>query len=85
MAKGVEDCAFYRWSRLTSLNEVGGDPSVFSVDAEEFLAALPAAALAQAGHDTHHDPQPPVQADQTPATAAGAMAPCRACPSNAGS
>lgn len=38
------------------------------------LAALPAAALAQAGHDTHHDPQPPVQADQTPATAAGAMA-----------
>ena len=32
MAKGVEDCAFYRWSRLTSLNEVGGDPSVFSVD-----------------------------------------------------
>ena len=27
MAKGVEDCAFYRWSRLTSLNEVGGDPS----------------------------------------------------------
>ena len=33
MAKGVEDCAFYRWSRLTSLNEVGGDPSVFAVDA----------------------------------------------------
>ena len=31
MAKGVEDCAFYRWSRLTSLNEVGGDPSVFAV------------------------------------------------------
>lgn len=30
MAKGVEDCAFYRYSRLTSLNEVGGDPSVFS-------------------------------------------------------
>ncbi|MGA8847418.1 MAG: malto-oligosyltrehalose synthase, partial [Nocardioides sp.] len=27
MAKGVEDCAFYRYSRLTSLNEVGGDPS----------------------------------------------------------
>ena len=31
MAKGVEDCAFYRYSRLTSLNEVGGDPSVFAV------------------------------------------------------
>ncbi|GEP32308.1 malto-oligosyltrehalose synthase [Nocardioides szechwanensis] len=31
MAKGVEDTAFYRYSRLTSLNEVGGDPGVFCV------------------------------------------------------
>ena len=31
MAKGVEDCAFYRSSRLTSLNEVGADPGVFAV------------------------------------------------------
>ena len=48
MAKGVEDCAFYRWSRLTSLNEVGGDPAVFAVDAGEFheLMAAPAARLA---------------------------------------
>ncbi|MEI5673141.1 MULTISPECIES: malto-oligosyltrehalose synthase [unclassified Nocardioides] len=36
MAKGVEDCAFYRYSRLTSLNEVGGDPSVFSLDVAGF-------------------------------------------------
>ncbi|GGO73154.1 malto-oligosyltrehalose synthase [Nocardioides deserti] len=36
MAKGVEDCAFYRYSRLTSLNEVGGDPSVFSLDPATF-------------------------------------------------
>ncbi len=36
MAKGVEDCAFYRYPRLTSLTEVGGDPSVFAVSAEEF-------------------------------------------------
>ena len=36
MAKGVEDNAFYRWSRLTSLNEVGGDPSIFSVTPAEF-------------------------------------------------
>ncbi len=36
MAKGVEDCAFYRWSRLTSLNEVGGDPSEFSLPVPEF-------------------------------------------------
>jgi (1->4)-alpha-D-glucan 1-alpha-D-glucosylmutase len=28
MAKGVEDTTFYRWNRLVSLNEVGGDPSV---------------------------------------------------------
>ena len=26
MAKGVEDTAFYRWSRLAALNEVGGEP-----------------------------------------------------------
>lgn len=38
MAKGVEDSAFYRWSRLTSLNEVGGDPSVFALDPDTFHA-----------------------------------------------
>ena len=26
MAKGLEDTAFYRYHRLTSLNEVGGAP-----------------------------------------------------------
>lgn len=30
MAKGVEDTAFYRFTKLTSLTE-GGDPSVFSL------------------------------------------------------
>lgn len=40
MAKGVEDCAFYRYSRLTSLNEVGGDPSIFSVTPAQFHAAM---------------------------------------------
>lgn len=39
MAKGVEDTAFYRYSRLGSLTEVGGDPSVFAVTVEEFHAA----------------------------------------------
>ncbi|HVF05771.1 MAG TPA: malto-oligosyltrehalose synthase [Frankiaceae bacterium] len=29
MAKGVEDTAFYRYTRLASLNEVGGSPAVF--------------------------------------------------------
>lgn len=40
MAKGVEDCSFYRWSRLTSLNEVGGDPSVFALGPDVFHAAM---------------------------------------------
>ena len=42
MAKGVEDTSFYRWSRLTSLNEVGGDPSVFAVDVDDFHDAMAA-------------------------------------------
>ncbi|WP_112234742.1 malto-oligosyltrehalose synthase [Kocuria sp. BT304] len=36
MAKGVEDTAFYRWTKLTSLTEVGGDPSIFSLTPEQF-------------------------------------------------
>ena len=59
MAKGVEDCAFYRSSRLTSLNEVGGDPSVFSMSPGEFHTALrhrqrvwPVAMTASSTHDT---------------------------------
>ena len=35
MAKGVEDTAFYRWLRLTSLNEVGGDPAHLGVPVQE--------------------------------------------------
>ncbi|GAA1477689.1 hypothetical protein GCM10009623_21350 [Nocardioides aestuarii] len=59
MAKGVEDQSFYRWSRLTSLNEVGGDPSVFSVSPADFHAAMavrqaerPTAMTAASTHDT---------------------------------
>jgi len=26
MAKGLEDTAFYRYNRLVSVNDVGGDP-----------------------------------------------------------
>jgi (1->4)-alpha-D-glucan 1-alpha-D-glucosylmutase len=36
MAKGVEDTAFYRWTRLIALNEVGGDPDRFGVTPGEF-------------------------------------------------
>jgi (1->4)-alpha-D-glucan 1-alpha-D-glucosylmutase len=39
MAKGVEDTAFYRYFRLSGLNEVGGDPSRFGLPAEEFHRA----------------------------------------------
>jgi len=59
MAKGVEDCAFYRTSRLTSLCEVGGDPAQWSVSVEEFHAAMaerqrswPQAMTTTSTHDT---------------------------------
>ncbi len=39
MAKGVEDTAFYRYCRLISLNDVGGDPSRFGIDVARFHAA----------------------------------------------
>ncbi|MFV0462263.1 MAG: malto-oligosyltrehalose synthase [Nostocoides sp.] len=59
MAKGVEDCAFYRTSRLTSLTEVGADPSVFAVPVAAFHAAMavrqehwPEAMTAASTHDT---------------------------------
>jgi (1->4)-alpha-D-glucan 1-alpha-D-glucosylmutase len=38
MAKAVEDTAFYRWFRLASLNEVGGDPLRFGIVPEELHA-----------------------------------------------
>ncbi len=59
MAKGVEDTAFYRHTRLGSLTEVGGDPSVFSISVPEFhlaqerrLASWPHAMTALSTHDT---------------------------------
>lgn len=35
-AKGIEDTAFYNYTRLLSLNEVGGDPSRFGNSVETF-------------------------------------------------
>lgn len=59
MAKGVEDCAFYRSTRLTSLNEVGADPDLFSVTPAQFHEAMtlrqqhrPHAMTALTTHDT---------------------------------
>ncbi|WP_250006947.1 malto-oligosyltrehalose synthase [Actinoplanes sp. M2I2] len=36
MAKGVEDTAFYRWTRFTARNEVGNDPVDFGVGPDDF-------------------------------------------------
>ena len=59
MAKGVEDTAFYRWTRLTSLTEVGGEPSEFAVHPERFhqlqalrLASMPHTMTTLSTHDT---------------------------------
>jgi (1->4)-alpha-D-glucan 1-alpha-D-glucosylmutase len=58
-AKGIEDTAFYRWPRLVSLNEVGGDPDRFGVPAAEFhgaagrlAAGWPATMTTLSTHDT---------------------------------
>ncbi len=40
MAKGVEDTAYYRWTRFVALNEVGGDPDRFGLPLAEFHQAL---------------------------------------------
>ncbi|MDE2483504.1 MAG: malto-oligosyltrehalose synthase, partial [bacterium] len=57
-AKGIEDTAFYRFVRLLSLNEVGGDPRRFgsTIDAfhrfnERRAAEHPLGMLATATHD----------------------------------
>jgi len=36
MAKGVEDTVFYLYNRFISLNEVGGDPSLFGISLDAF-------------------------------------------------
>ncbi|MFD1214012.1 malto-oligosyltrehalose synthase, partial [Arthrobacter sp. GCM10027362] len=59
MAKGVEDTAFYRYTALTSLTEVGADPSIPALEPFELHAALirrqqeqPLAMTALTTHDT---------------------------------
>ena len=58
-AKGVEDTAFYRYLRLVSLNEVGGDPARFGTSPDAFHThnrfmseAWPATMLSTSTHDT---------------------------------
>lgn len=58
-AKGLEDTAFYRYNVLLSLNEVGGNPTRFGTQPEDFhianthlQAEWPYAMSATATHDT---------------------------------
>jgi (1->4)-alpha-D-glucan 1-alpha-D-glucosylmutase len=59
MAKGVEDTAYYRYSRFIALNEVGGDPGHFGISLQEFHALQvsrqshqPASMTSLSTHDT---------------------------------
>lgn len=59
MAKGVEDTAFYRFTRLGTLTEVGADPSIASLTVDEFhdaqrarLASWPHSMTTLSTHDT---------------------------------
>lgn len=59
MAKGVEDNAFYRYTRLISLTEVGADPAEFSVPVADFherqldrWSRLPESMTTLSTHDT---------------------------------
>jgi (1->4)-alpha-D-glucan 1-alpha-D-glucosylmutase len=59
MAKGVEDTAYYRWTRFVAVNEVGGDPDRFGLPLADFHRALarrqerhPAGMTTLSTHDT---------------------------------
>ncbi len=59
MAKSVEDTAFYRYSRLICLNEVGGSPSRYGTSVEEFhrlnrdrARSWPLSMVSTSTHDT---------------------------------
>ena len=59
MAKGVEDTAYYRYSRFVALNEVGGDPGQFGIPLQDFHALqiarqdrLPGSMTSLSTHDT---------------------------------
>jgi (1->4)-alpha-D-glucan 1-alpha-D-glucosylmutase len=69
-AKGVEDTALYRYHRLVSLNEVGGDPDVFGVSVRAFHADAkyrqkhwPHEMLATSTHDTKRSEDTRVRID----------------------
>jgi (1->4)-alpha-D-glucan 1-alpha-D-glucosylmutase len=58
-AKAVEDTAFYRYHRLTSLNDVGSDPGIFGASIAQFhqqnlvrARSWPLSMIAGATHDS---------------------------------
>lgn len=58
-AKGVEDTAFYRWTHLVALNEVGGSPETWGIAPDQFhswcsdmAATWPATMTCGTTHDT---------------------------------
>ncbi len=58
-AKGIEDTAFYRYHRLSCLNEVGGDPGTMGISTARFHNSMlerstryPRTMLATGTHDT---------------------------------
>jgi (1->4)-alpha-D-glucan 1-alpha-D-glucosylmutase len=59
MAKGVEDTAYYRYSRFIALNEVGGNPDQFGITLDDFhtlqesrLRGQPESMTGLSTHDT---------------------------------
>lgn len=61
MAKGLEDTGFFNYNRLISLNEVGGNPSVFGLSLNDFhnsnisrLNSTPHGMLTTSTHDTKY-------------------------------
>ena len=57
MAKGIEDTAFYIYNRLTSLNEVGGEPQRFGTTVAAFTARTRSAARLAGGDAVDIDPR----------------------------
>jgi (1->4)-alpha-D-glucan 1-alpha-D-glucosylmutase len=69
-AKGVEDTALYRFHRLVSLNEVGGDPDTFGIGVRAFHADAkarqqhwPHEMLSTSTHDTKRSEDTRVRID----------------------
>ena len=83
MAKAVEDTAFYRYLRLVSLNEVGGEPQHFGTSPAAFHAASQQTLRCpSADHAGERHPRPQARrgrarAHQRVERAAAGMAPAR--------